>query len=702
MLSEVTKKISEEHMDRNAYLYVRQSTVRQVLENTESTKRQYALKERAIAMGWPEDRITIIDSDLGKSGSSSADREGFKRLVSEVGMGNAGIVIGLEVSRLARNSSDWHRLLEICALTKTLILDEEGIYDPAQFNDRLLLGLKGTMSEAELHVIKQRLHGGALAKAARGELNLHLPMGFVYRNDGKVILDPDKQVRQTIELFFDTFRRIGTANGTVKYFKENNLPFPYRIRTGTNKGELVWRNLVYSRAIQILHNARYAGAYFYGRMKSWKLPAGKTKYKILPQDKWHTLIKNAHEGYISWEEYEANQKRIFISASTYGAYRRKSLPREGSALLQGMTICGVCGKRITVHYHTRYKSRRIPYYLCQREGIENVEPICQSINGEVVDNAISELLIKSFTPLALEVSLNVQDELKTRFEETDRLRRKHVERAEYETDLARRRYMQVDPGNRLVAGSLEADWNEKMRALRKAQEEYERQREKDIKIFSTEEREKILSLATDFPGLWNDPDTPCREKKRMIRLLISDVTLKKNEDRTIQVYIRFRGGACKSIQLPAPVKACDLNRTSKEIITYIDILLYDYTDAEISDILNKEGKRSGTGMSFSPLIVATIRRNAGLKSRFERLREKKLLTLDEISEKLKLSTKAIREWGRKGIIKTYKFNDRNSCLYELDKGEIKMKLKEEKQKGGVRMKSIRKVNDCNSEVQYGI
>jgi hypothetical protein len=315
------------------------------------------------------------------------------------------------------------------------------------------------------------------------------------------------------------------------------LAFPYRIRTGANKGEVVWRSLVYSRAIQILHNVRYAGAYFYGKMKSWKLPDGRIKYKTLPQDKWHTFIKNAHEGYISWEEYEENQRRIFVNASAYGVYRRKSPPREGPALLQGIILCGVCGKRMTVHYYTRYKGLRIPYYMCQREGIENVESICQSINGNAVDTAISKLLIKSFTPLALEVSLNVQDELKARFEETDKLRKKHVERVKYEADLARRRYMQVDPENRLVADSLEADWNEKLRALRNVQEEYEQQREKDFKIFSTEEREKILSLATDFPGLWNDPNTPCREKKRMIRLLITDVTLKKNEDHLIYTTI---------------------------------------------------------------------------------------------------------------------------------------------------------------------
>ena len=510
MLTE--QKVTPEHLKRKAFLYVRQSTLRQVFENTESTNRQYALRDRVIGLGWPIEKIVVIDSDLGQSGASSEGRAGFKRLVSEVGMGNAGIVIGLEVSRLARNCSDWHRLLEICALSKTLILDEDGLYDPGHFNDRLLLGLKGTMSEAELHVLKARLQGGIFSKARRGELKSPLPVGFVYNSADKVILDPDKQIQKSIHLFFDTFLRTGSAGATVRYFRENGIKFPRKLRKGPNKGEVVWGDIVYHRALQMLHNPRYAGAFFFGRSRTRKLPDGTTKYEKLPRDQWHTLIKDVHDGYISWEQqqHQQNLRRLWENAQAHGHDRRKSPPREGPALLQGLVICGICGLRMTVRYHTR-NGRRIPDYVCQRQGIEHSEPICQHINGAPVDEAVGNLLIESVNPLALKVAIKVQDELKLRAQEVDKIRRQQVERARYEADLARRRYMQVDPENRLVADTLEAEWNDKLRALVEAQEEYERQCKADRMILNSQERSRIMSLSTDFPKLWQDSRTPERE-----------------------------------------------------------------------------------------------------------------------------------------------------------------------------------------------
>ena len=346
---------------------------------------------------------------------------------------------------------------------------------------------------------------------------------------------------------------------------------------------------------------------------------------------------------------------------------------------------------MTVHYH-RHKQKTIPYYLCQREGIEHGESICQNTNGEVVDKAVGKLVVDSFTPLALEVALTVHDELKARFAEADLLRRKHVQRIQYETDLARRRYMQVEPENRLVADTLEGEWNEKLRMLKDAQEEYERQREKDLKVIGVEEREKILALATDFPRLWNDAGTQCREKKRMLRLLIEDVTLTRNADRTIVVDVRFKGGATKSLHLPAPVLVWELNRTSKALIDLIDTLLDEHTDAEIADIFNSEGKTSATGLMFSPVVVGTIRRRAGLKSWYERLREQDLLTLREAATKLDISTKTVRQWAGAGIMKTYRFNDKNSHLYELDGKKLISNLYENRQKGRRNQAFLAKVN----------
>ena len=317
-------KITARHLRRQAYLYVRQSTLRQVVENTESTARQYALRQRAVALGWPIEQVVVIDRDLGQSGASAADREGFQQLVRDVGLGRAGLVMGLEVSRLARNSTDWHRLLEICALTETLILDEDGLYDPAHFNDRLLLGLKGTMSEAELHVLRARLRGGILNKARRGELEIPLPVGFVYDAAGRVMLNPDQRVQDTIRTFFQTFRRTGSATATVKAFRDHQLMFPRHARHGIHDTGTRWVPLQHSRALWVLHNPRFAGAFFFGRSRQRRTGETRLVIEQLPRDEWTALIPHAHAGYITWEEFEENQRRLRENAQAVGGDRRRS------------------------------------------------------------------------------------------------------------------------------------------------------------------------------------------------------------------------------------------------------------------------------------------------------------------------------------------------------------------------------------------
>jgi DNA invertase Pin-like site-specific DNA recombinase len=344
MSANSSMKVSPDHLQRTAYLYVRQSTLRQVINNSESATRQYALRQRAIALGWPSDRIVVIDCDQGQSGASAADRQGFQRLIAEVGVGRAGIVLGLEVSRLARNNADWHHLLEICALTHTLILDEDGLYDPCEFNDRLLLGLKGTMSEAELHFIRARLRGGQLSKARRGELQMALPVGLVYDPAGKVVLDPDAAVRQAISHLFNLFARSGSARAVVQAFGEEHLLFPLRVSTGTRKGELAWAPLRHWRVLRTLHNPRYAGAFVYGRRKERTTAEGKRTFELVPREQWVALIPDAHPGYISFERYELNQKLLTSNAKAHGEERDAGPAREGPALLQGLVICGRCGK----------------------------------------------------------------------------------------------------------------------------------------------------------------------------------------------------------------------------------------------------------------------------------------------------------------------------------------------------------------------
>jgi DNA invertase Pin-like site-specific DNA recombinase len=655
------QKVNAGHLKRNAYLYVRQSTIRQVLENTESTKRQYALQQRAIALGWPVEQVVVIDSDLGQSGASAVDREGFQKLVAEVGMGKAGIVLGLEVSRLARNSTDWHRLLEICALADTLILDEDGLYDPAHFNDRLLLGLKGTMSEAELHVIRARLQGGLINKARRGELQCSLPVGLVYNLAKQPVLDPDVQVQQSLRCFFETFHRTGSAMRTVKAFRKQGLLFPRRLKQGPHKGDLLWMELSHSRALQTLHNPRYAGAFAYGRHRTRKTADGKGTCVLLPRDQWILLV-DAHPGYICWEEYEANQQRLLENAQSQGQNRRKSPPREGPALLQGLVLCGVCGHRMTVRYHTR-DARRVPDYVCQRDGIEHGEPLCQSIKGEPIDKTISALLLQTMTPMALDVALTVQQEIQARQDEVDRLRQKQVERARYEADLAQRRYMHVDPANRLVADELEAEWNNKLRMLNEAREQYERMRKQDHLLMDAAQRNRIAALANDFPHLWQDPRTPDRERKRMMRLLLEDVTLIKRDE--ILVHVRFKGGAARTISLPLPLSAPKLRKTDDAVVQEIDRLLDHHTNREIAAILNKKGMRSGEGRPFHRGIIVRLRSAYHLKDRFTRLRAIGMLTEQEIAELTGIAVASVKEWRYRGLLRAHRYNDRGDCLFEI-------------------------------------
>ena len=653
-------KVSAGHLARLAYLYVRQSTLRQVLENTESTKRQYALRERAVALGWPRERVVVIDRDQGLSGADS-DREGFQQLVAAVGLGEVGVVLGLEVSRLARSSTDWHRLLEICALTETLILDEDGLYDPAHFNDRLLLGLKGTMSEAELHVLRARLLGGQRAKASRGELEMKLPVGLARDAAGGVVLDPDLAVQQAVRTFFAEFRRSGSATATVRSFREQGLLFPRRLDSGARKGELVWGALRHSRALRVLKNPRYAGAFAYGRSRGRRLPGGKEQRRALPREAWHTLILGAHPGYLSWEDYEENLARLRENAQANGAERRKSPPREGPALLQGLAVCGRCGARMSVRYYVR-RGQLVPEYVCQREAVEQGGPLCQRLVGAEIDCAVGELLVATVTPLALTVTLAVQEELKARAEEAEELRHRQVERARYEAELAQRRYLQVDPDNRLVAASLEADWNERLRTLAAAEEDCERRRETDGRLLDEQQEAQILALAGDFPRLWNDPQVPQRERKRMVRLLIEDVTLLRGEEVVAQV--RFRGGACETIHLPLPLNAAELRKVDAAVVAEVDRLLEDHSDAEIVEILNARGLRPGVAERFSLKILYTLRRSYGLEDRYTRLRRQGLHTLEEISELLGAHPSTVKSWARAGHIPSHVYNDKGQRLYE--------------------------------------
>lgn len=660
MMEGLNRKVTSVHLSRNAFVYVRQSTLRQVAENQESTRRQYALRERATALGWAADQIVVVDCDMGLSGAST-DREGFQRLVSEVGLGRAGIVLGLEVSRLARNSTDWHRLLEICALSETLILDEDGLYDPTDFNDRLLLGLKGTMSEAELHMLRARMRGGLLSKARRGELRIGLPVGLVYDPLDRVVLHPDAQVRDTMHLFFRTYFRTGAACATVKYFSENHLPFPTPAKSNMT-ADVAWSRLSLSRAVNLLHNPRYAGAFAYGRRRRRKQPDGRYRTKSLPRNEWEVLLLDAHPAYITWADYERIQEQLQASALAFGLDRRHGPPREGPALLQGLVRCGLCGARMTLRYHRR-SGHRVPDYLCYAQTLRYGGKHCQIIPGADIDAAMGKLLLETMTPMALGLSLAVQAELEGRLEQTDRLRCQQVERAEHEAQLARLRYMEVDPTQRLVAASLEADWNEKLRVLDELRERVEREREADRATFDDKAKEQIRSLAADFPSVWNDPTVHHRDRKRMMALLVADVTLTK-ENEQIFIGVRFRGGATASLCIPVPLNAWRKRQTHPKALARIKELLRSHTDGEVVLMLNEEGFTTGAGVPFNLDAVHWLQYRWGIKSYRDHLRDAGYLTPDEMAAKLNLSKSQTRDWRRAGRLLRTRYNDNKAHLYD--------------------------------------
>jgi DNA invertase Pin-like site-specific DNA recombinase len=659
------QSVTAQHLERNAYLYVRQSTLKQVCENTESTRRQYALQDRAVSLGWPRERIVVIDEDLGQSGSTAADRLGFQRLVSEVSLGHAGIVLGLEVSRLARNCTDWHKLLEICALSDTLILDEDGLYDPSDFNHRLLLGMKGTFSEAELHILRARLRGGVLNKARRGELRLGLPTGFVYDPEGNVALDPDEQVQRSVRYLFETFRRTQSACATVGAFRRESLLFPHRLRTGARKGQLEWRALTHSRTCYILHNPRYAGAFAYGRGEHKRLADGWQRIRKRPMQEWVSCVLDAHPGYISWEQFLQNQQLLRANALAQGSSMQDGPPREGPALLQGLVLCGRCGRKMTLRYHDR-KGRRVPDYVCQRSRIEYGEPVCQVVPGAAADDMIAAIVEEVVSRQSIDISLAVQAELDAREEEADRLRRQRVERARHETELARERYMCVDPRNRLVAQSLEQAWNEKLQLQRHAEEQYERAQRNQLDGRSQEVRQQLDELLNEFPAIWNDPNVANRDRKRVVRLIVKDVTLLKDSDqREIHAHIRFSGGATRSVKLDTPFIVYERWKTKPHVIAEIDRLLDDYTEGKVARLLTERGVTTSHGRPFGTENVAYLRKAHGLRHRKQRLRERGFLPLREIASGLGISMREVERRAERDEIEVTVVNDHNDLLYRV-------------------------------------
>jgi DNA invertase Pin-like site-specific DNA recombinase len=601
-------KLASSHLRRQAFVYLRQSSQTQVERNVESTQRQYALVERAIELGFARDQVVVIDEDLGVSGSGIAERSGFARLAAEVALGHAGLVLGLEVSRLARNNADWYRLLDLCGVTDTVIGDADGLYHPGSFNDRLLLGLKGTMSEAELHVLRARLEGGIRNKAARGELRKALPVGLVWgEEEGEVLFDPDEAVRGAIQTVFDRFAELGSVRQVWLWMRREGVQFPMRRFA---LGEIQWTVATYHQIHSVLESPVYAGAYTFGKTRRERYvdEHGNTRQRLrrLPQAEWGVLIWEHHPGYIDKATFERNRERIARNTRPR-AHDPGGAVREGQALLQGIAVCRRCGRKLNVAYDGRRGSGRPAYYCPGPILVENRGSWCMRVGGVQIDQAVAEALLAALTPAGVKAALHAAEALEADHDAALKQWQLQVEQAQYQADRAERRYRHVEPEHRLVARGLERDWEHALQQLAAAQAELALREQHRPRTLTALERERLLALGADLGRVWSAPTTTDRDRKQLLRCLIEDITIDvEREERRAQLTLRWRGDALTELVVPLPRRQ-PLIRTDEETIALMRRLAVHYEDATIAGILNRQGRRSATGQRFTAQIVSSLR-----------------------------------------------------------------------------------------------
>ena len=601
-----------------AYIYVRQSSVTQVKHHRESTELQYRLVDRAVALGWPRERVQVIDEDLGKSGAGHADRQGFQKLIAEIGLGNAGLVISLDASRLARNNRDWHQLLELCSLFGVIIADGERLYDPSAYHDRLLLGLSGIMSEAELHQIRMRLHQGELQKAARGELRIPLPGGLIYDRSGQIALNPDEEVQSRLRLVFAKFGELQSARAVMLYLRRNALRLPVRPLVGPSPHELVWREASASQVRYILHNPAYAGAYVYGRRTgqagrrgaNGRVPAS---VKV-PLGEWKVCLLSAHPGYIGGEEVMANQKRLSDNANGSKAGRR-GVARKGMALLQGIAVCGRCGRRMSVRYSG--PDNEYPVYCCRADKDQTATCLCQEVRAGPVDDLIAEVLLAALAPDQIKIAIAAVDQMTQEVRQLEQQWSLRRERARYDAERARRQYDAVEPENRLVARSLERVWEERLRAADAVEQEYRQWRQQDPVVLKAGDVKMLEALASDLPALWRSPTTRPEERKRILRFIIQEALLDQKRARgEVWVKIVWQTGALSEHRLWRRVHSynddyADLEGLRRRIT---QLNAQGLMDKQIADVLNEEGAISARRRPFTYENVWLLRQRWGLRA----------------------------------------------------------------------------------------
>lgn len=676
-----TEKVRAKHLEKLAIVYVRQSTFQQTIHHQESTRLQYSLDERAVALGWPRDRVEVIDEDQGMSGATAQGRPGFQRLVAEVGLDHVGIILGVEMSRLARSCKDWYQLLEVCALFGTLIGDLDGIYDPSHYNDRLLLGLKGQMSEAELHIIRQRSDEARMNKARRGELNFaQLTMGYVRRPSGEIVLDPDEQVRSVVQLIFRQFERCGTVGGVFRYLLEHRVQLPVRVHAGAARGDLEWHRLCRPTLMGVLHNPMYAGAYVYGRYPKdarLKKPGHPRSGRFTAKpESWLVLLKDRVPAYITWEQYEANQKQM---TSNRNLAQARGAVRKGRALLTGLVWCGRCGRRMMTHYRSGTSSR--PRYECREAWFKYGEPRCQSLVGHLLDQSVSEAVIQALAPAALELSLQVAQDLESEQAQLESLWTKKLERARYEVERARRQYNAVEPENRLVARTLEEEWEKALRAEREVQDQYRRSCDEHLAPLTDQAREEIRTLATDIPRIWNGAKTTNAERREILRQLVDKVVVTVHDDtEKVTAVIEWVGGSKTTISSQRPVATLKQLSYACDLIARVKDLRATGAVAEhIAAELTREGwlppKQCGP---FSAVTVRGLLSRAGLSPvRRSRQADDPCLGKHEwwvpvLAEQLQIPIHVLRQWAYRKKVRARQLDGKyGRWVIWADDGELR-------------------------------
>jgi DNA invertase Pin-like site-specific DNA recombinase len=605
-----SNKITPSHWGRLAVVYIRQSTNAQVVHNRESTERQYHLQALAAQLGWPAAQIQVIDQDLGVSGAGLSTRSGFAALAAAVALGQVGIVLALEVSRLARNNADWYRLLDLCGTTDTLIGDADGLYHPGLFNDRLVLGLKGTMSEAELHVLRARLNGGIRNKAARGELRRGLPIGLVWGEaDGEVRFHPDAAVTDAVRAVFERFAEMGSARRVWLWFRSEALPFPSQ----TPDGALRWVTPTYTKIHQVLTNPVYAGAYVYGKTRQERYVDAhgevRKRLKRLPRTQWEVMLHDHHPGFIDWATFEANQVRL--AANTRPTpHAGGGAVREGTALLQGLVLCGHCGRKLLVAYSGR---NAVPTYYCPGDNLANGRgEACLRVGGQRMQQAVAAAVLAAVQPAALQAALDAAEACDDAEQAALSQLQQQLEQARYQAQLAERRYRHVDPDNRLVARGLEQDWETALHAVQAAEQALAQRRQQQPQALSPAERNTLLGLAEDLDAVWSAHSTTDRDRKELLRALLEDILVTHDQvAHEVRLTLRWHGGLINEITVPLR-KPAPTVRTDEDTVGLIRRLASHYPDAVIAGILNRQQRTTVTGLPFTINRVASLRAHWGI------------------------------------------------------------------------------------------